>query len=325
MRLPPALLAGLLLLLAPLTGCIVPENMSELREELGYASVEIPDVVAKARASTLEPRVNETVSFTATVDGITQEAAEIAWNLDGAEATGSTVDHVWLTPGVATVELTVTGPDGQVATDAIELTVHDNAPPTPVITVETGEPLLAGEPITLTATDSMDPDGDVLGHTWTIDGTQAGTGPRIEASLTPGLHEVTLTTSDGLNEVTAFRSLAVAQPFSETGSLEMASTERSIGFTVHQGASLLEVTLDHSTRLGFDDVDLVLLDSQGEEVTASRTEPEIGSSQAGEAISLDGSSLPPGAYTLEAQLVRGTAAQVTIEGVLTYSPLPTTT
>lgn len=313
-----AILALALMLTAPLSGCIVPENMTALREELGYASVELPDVVAKARASTLTPRVHEDVTLTAEVEGLPLENATIEWTLGDTTRAGPSITHAFTQPGPVPVNLTVSG-DGSAAHDALTLTVEENARPTAEITLPPASSLVAGETVTLSASSSSDPDGDELTYAWTIDGTPTGTGPTLEHAFDAGVHQVKLTVSDGLEAVAAFQQVPVEERLAAAGNLSATEDTMSTSFEVREGIEGLEVTLEHTTTLGADDVDLLLLDDAGETVASASTEPSPGTSTAKERLSLPGSELSPGPYTLEARLERGANATVSLTGTLTYA------
>lgn len=321
------LIVALVLLAAPLAGCVVPENMTALREDLGYASVDLPDVVAKARASTLTPRVQEPVTLTADVEGIALRNATIHWSVDGEQAAGRTIERSFGEPGPVPVNLTVEGPEGTAAHDALTLEVRENAVPVPAISIEDAGSLTEGDRVTISGLGSADADGDALTYTWVVDGEQVSTEPQFERTVTAGVHEVKLVVGDGLEESVAFDSYAVARPIAASGEATVDDPVLPIPLDVQEGASGLEATLVHSSHAGVDDVQLVLVGPDGDEVAASRGAPEPGASQGEETIAVDGDALVPGSYSLQARLDRGASATVTIEGVLTYSALarPTST
>lgn len=316
---PTLLLAGLLLLPA-VTGCIVPENMTVLKEELGYASVDLPDVVVRIQAEDTQPRVDVPIELTARIDGIAAVATNVTWRLGhGQEAYGPTIEHAWITPGPVTVNVTVTPPEGPPAYDAMTIRVHDNQAPLPAITVEDRGTLVDGDMAVLSAVESTDPDGDPLVHTWTLDG-EAFEGPRIERQVTAGLHDVELTTSDGFTEVTVFDTFAVDLPIQREARLDLQGSTVEVPVQVETGVEALQVNLTHTTTAGMDDVRLALLDADGEVVAEAQSEPSPGTSEATEHLEVDGRELAAGTYTLKAELVRGSQAEVTIDGILDYEP-----
>lgn len=311
------ILAVAVLLSAPMAGCIVPENMTALREELGYASVEPVELAATARASTLTPRVAEEVTLTAEIEGAPLANASITWRVGDDTFSGRSLELDFEAPGTVPVNLTVEA-DGAVAHDAITLTVQENHPPTAVITVPARDTLVAGKTATLSGTSSTDPDGDTLEHAWEIDGEPIGAGATVEHAFTPGLHEIKLTVSDGLETVVAFDTVAAAERFDAAGNLSLTEDVLTHGLEVGTGVAELAVTLTHTTRLGVDDVDLVLLDADGEPVAAASTSPAPGASTASERLTVPGGDLDAGAYTLETRLERGASSTVTLEGTIAY-------
>lgn len=316
---PTLLLAGLLLLPA-LTGCIVPENMTVLKEELGYASVELPDVIVRIRADDTQPRVDVPVELTAVIEGVPAVATNVTWRLgQGQIAYGSTVQHAWSSPGPVDVNVTVQPPEGPPAYDSLTIHVHDNQPPLPAITVEDREDLQDGDMVVLSAVESSDPDGDPLVHTWTLDGDTLE-GPRVERQVTAGLHDVQLVTSDGWTEVTVFDTFGVDLPITRQARLSVQAPTAEVPVEIQEGATSLTADLVHSTTLGLDDVRLSLLDAEGEVVAQAHSEPDLGASQATEHLEVDGTDLSPGAYTLKAELVRGVQAEVTLDGLIAYEP-----
>lgn len=321
MRLPHVL--AVMLIAGPFAGCLVPENMTELREELGYASVELPDVVVKARATTIEPRVEEPVTFTAVLEGTVPEGTPLSWDFgDGGTAADPEVVHAWKAPGTYDVRVTADVAALGPVEDRLTVTVLDNGAPLPVITVEDRDGLVEGETVVLSASASRDQDGDPLTFTWEIDGGEPLSGERVELPLPAGLHRARLTAHDGFVETVTFETFGVALPLDAPGSLSLLSDTGRVSFSALPGASGLEVTLTHATTLGLDDVDLVLLDASGAELARSATTPSLLAGEATE--SLTTGALEEGTYTLEARLVRGLGGSYAIEGVLTYSPLPAT-
>lgn len=312
----------LLLAGSSLAGCVVPENMGALREELGYASVERPDLVVKARASTLTPTIGEPVNLTADVTGLPLRAVEVSWTVNETTYEGPTTKLAFDEPGTRTVHVQAVGPNGTKAQDEIELDVRPNTPPVPELVVEDRKQLTTEQPVVLRATGSTDPDGDELSFDWTLDGEPIEAGPRLERTLAAGPHAVELRVSDGLVERTVHEAFAVAQPVHHEVTLGLERTSAQFTLGVGPSAKQLDVRLNHSTHAGIDDVNLTLLGPEGTVVARSDTSPEPGESRGQETLSVDGDQLAPRAHTLQVELARGTEATVTVEGVLMYSPLP---
>lgn len=316
------LVASLLLVLSATSGCIVPEDMPALREELGYASVEQPDLVVKARATTLTPTVEQPVELSAEIEGLPLDAVELTWDVNGTTYEQATIEVSFAQPGTHPVELTATGPNGTSAEDAIQIEAIPNQAPEPELRVEDAGELWAHEPVVVRAEGSTDPDGDELSYDWRLDGEPVDAGPVLEADLEAGPHHVAVTVSDGHAEATREESFAVDQLLDREANLTAQDTETR--FTVPVAASLETATLEltHTTQAGLDTVNFTLLTPDGEALVSTQTDPAPGDSQANQRIELDAEALEAQPHTLVLSLERGTEAVATIEGVFTYSPLP---
>ena len=132
----------------------------------------------------------------------------------GHEA-GSTIDIVPDANFSGETEVTVTVTDNLYPADShsvsFMLTVngHQDAP-TAVVTAS-AESITEGESITLDASNSMDPDGDVISYKWTGPGTIADDGAvsTSVSGLTVGSHTFTLTVSDGVDSASSDVSVTV--------------------------------------------------------------------------------------------------------------------
>lgn len=314
-----ATLAIAVLLMAPLTGCLVPQNMTQLREDLGYASVDRPELVVKARASSMAPTVNETVTLTADVEGVPPANASVTWTIDGQAREGRTVETVFETPG--TVEASATASvDDVTASDTITLDVTPNRAPVPSIDLPDRGSLTDTEPVRLDGQASSDPDGDALSYAWTVDGEAVGQSETVDVDLDPGVHRATLTVDDGLVDATQQTQFAVDQVLAAEGTVSTGDDTMAVGFEVREGAEGLEVAFEHTTTAGMDDVDLTLVDADGTPVATASGEPEPGASTASQTLEASADELAPGAYTLEATLERGTDAELSWEGAVAYAP-----
>lgn len=313
-----ATLTVAVLLMAPLSGCLVPQNMTQLREDLGYASVDRPDLVVKARASSMTPVVNETVSLTGDVEGVPLSNATVTWTIDGEPREGRTVEAVFEEPGPVNATVTASA-DDVTASDSITLDVVANRAPVPSIEIPDRERLADDAPVRLDGQPSTDPDGDALTYAWTVDGEPVGEEATVELDLDPGVHRATLTVHDGIAEATEEVAFAVDQVLATEGTVSAEDDTLAVGLEVRQGVEALEVAFEHTTAAGVDDVDLTLVDADGEPVVTANDEPEAGASTASGTLEASSSDLAPGAYTLEATLERGTSADVTWEGTLAYA------
>lgn len=318
-----SLALGLVLLLATpgLAGCVVPEDMPALREELGYAEVDRPELVVRARASDHAPTVGEPVNLSAEVEGSPTRAVDVTWDVNGTEREGLQTSVRFDEPGRQPVRVEAVGPNGTRASDRLVLEVEPNAAPEPALAVE-GEDHRVGEPVAISAAGSRDADGDELSYDWWLDGEPVEAGPRLERALPAGAHEVRVRVSDGLEARSTSRAFAVDHPIHHEANLTLTRTAARLTVPVEPGLASAEIELVHSTRAGLDDVNLTLRTAAGEVLARSDTPPEPGAERARERLTLDGADAEPGPHTVVAHLDRGVGASLTIEGVFTYSPLP---
>jgi hypothetical protein len=309
------------LLLASAAGCIVPEDMPALREDLGYASVDRPDLVVKARASTQTPTVEEPVQLSAETEGVDLSAVELTWDVNGTTHEGPTTEVAFPTAGSYPVELAAEGPNGTRATDRITIEAQPNQPPSPDLRIE-GDALWADSPVVLRADGSTDPDGDELTYEWRIDDEPVEAEAVLETQLGPGPHSVQLSVSDGHATETVERDFAVDDRVRHQANLTLI--DDSAEFTLPVAASLdqAELRLTHSTQEGVDQVNLTVQAADGSPVASVVTDPGPGASEASAQLALEGEALAAEPHTLVLRLEQGSEAMATIEGVFTYSPLP---
>jgi len=310
-------------LLAAGAGCIVPEDMPALREELGYASVDQPDLVVKARASTQTPTVDEAVELTAETEGLPIDAAEITWDVNGTTHEGPAVETSFADAGAHPVTVEASGPNGTQATDAIEIQVQANQPPEAAVSID-AEQLQAGETVAIRAEASTDPDGDELTYEWRVDDEPVDAGPVLETELRAGPHSVAVTVTDGYAEDTAERTFAVDDRFRHQANLSLTDSSTQFPVSVADGLAEAEIALTHSTTQGADTVNLTLQDDDGAAIANVVTDPGPGSDEARAQLVLDGDQLAAEPHTLIVELDQGSETMATIEGVFTYSPLPST-
>ena len=123
-----------------------------------------------------------------------------AWDLgDGATASGAQVEHTFDAPGTYTVRLTVTDDDGRTASTSQDVTVV-LAPPVASFGLTSGM-----RTVTVDATASSDPDGEVVAWSWSFGDGATASGPTATHTYrTAGTHTVSLTVTDdsGLTSTT---------------------------------------------------------------------------------------------------------------------------
>ncbi len=308
------ILAVTLLLTAPLAGCIVPQNMQALREDLGYASLDPLEIDLTIRAETTTPSLEQPVRFTAEIQGAPD--ANVTWSIqDEPTHNGTTLEHRFQEPGLHTLHATARTPNAT-AHDTINVTVQDNQAPQANITLPNHDALTTDDPVTLSAEASTDPDGDPLTYRWTHDGDEIGTRERIQLQPGPGLHTVHLTVQDDHDVDTATQRFTVDQPLSEQATLTPTNDTHTLTLTAHESIHQLHLELDHTTTLGLETIQITLLD-EDEPLATATTDPDPGASSAHATLTSD--ELTPGAYVLEATLERGLQTDLTLEGTLAYA------
>jgi PKD repeat protein len=115
---------------------------------------------------------------------------------DGGTASGRMVEHAYRAPGVYEVTLTVRDDSGaplNVARDRLLVTV--NALPL----ADAGPDLIVapGQDFVLDGSGSVDPDGRIVLHRWTLPDGATATGERVGHAIDrPGLHRIGLTVAD---------------------------------------------------------------------------------------------------------------------------------
>ncbi len=120
---------------------------------------------------------------------------------DGTTATGVTVEHTYPAPGSYTITLAVTDNEGATATNTQPLNVEQsgftpNMPPVAHITPNVTE---GTAPLTVTFAggNSLDHDGTVVGHDWTLGDGATSTAPTVVHNYTAsGLFTITLVVTD---------------------------------------------------------------------------------------------------------------------------------
>ncbi|HEX3018749.1 MAG TPA: PKD domain-containing protein, partial [Chitinispirillaceae bacterium] len=121
------------------------------------------------------------------------------WNFgDEKTGTGSTVSHVYSTPGTYTVTLTVEDGNGNSDSKSVLITVTQ--PQRPPVASFTANPTGGDAPLNVEfdGTASSDPDGDPLSFAWNFGDEKTGTGSTVShVYSTPGTYTVTLTVEDG--------------------------------------------------------------------------------------------------------------------------------
>ncbi|NIN33952.1 MAG: PKD domain-containing protein, partial [Gammaproteobacteria bacterium] len=152
---------------------------------------------------------------------------------DSSNATGSVVDHAYADDGNYTVTLTVTDDDG--ATDSVSATKTVlNKSPVASFT-ESAATVYTGNSINFNASDSYDPDGNIINYLWDFGDGSNTTGEVASHSYTDdGNYTVTLTVTDddgAADSATSLKTVLNRSPVATfTESSETVYTSETITF-----------------------------------------------------------------------------------------------
>ena len=139
---------------------------------------------------------NEVITFDASGSYDLDGSVSYFWDFgDGITATGVSVTHAYADDGFYTVALTVTDDDGATDSDAATKTVLNRFP----VALFTANATIVkeGEVIHFDASESYDPDGDIVSYFWDFgDGTNATEVMVDYAYVEDGNYTVTLTVTD---------------------------------------------------------------------------------------------------------------------------------
>ncbi|MFC7133201.1 MULTISPECIES: PKD domain-containing protein [Salinibaculum] len=167
-----------------------------------------------------QPKPGEEATFLADASDPDGEVVAYAWQIDGQRISGGSEFAVYLPEAREyDVRLTVTDDDGAVAATSETISVTDsssNQPPTVAISTAPTE-VTPGEAITLTA-EASDPDGEITGYTWRVDGTRVGEGPSLQYAVDePGEYAVEVVAVDDEGaRTTASRTVTAEETESPT-------------------------------------------------------------------------------------------------------------
>jgi PKD repeat protein len=123
---------------------------------------------------------------------------------DPAPATGMTVEHNYVHPGVYLVKLTVTDDKGKMNYERIAITVTN---PSPVASFSIGDDSpTVGDEISFTAESSYDPNGTIVSYEWNFGDGDTGTGAETTHAYSDiGYYIVILTVTDNDGATTVVR------------------------------------------------------------------------------------------------------------------------
>mgnify|MGYP000259455493 CR=1 FL=1 len=214
---------------------------------------------AKATASPSTVKVGEDVILTGS-DSNDQDGSitKYEWDVTGEgsiDATNETITRAFKRPGTHEVTLTVTDEEGNTDTDTTTVEVA-SGPPVANISLSSSV-VEVGERVTLTGSNSTDPDGSITKYEWDVTGE--GSIDATEETITrvfkeSGTHTVTLTITDsGGNTDTIQRQVTVVEQTAPTVSLTAINGNNSavtppVGQTIHtNGTATFDVAANGTT------------------------------------------------------------------------------
>jgi PKD repeat protein len=168
--------------------------------------------------------------------------ARYEWDVDGNGTfrvdTGSvpTLTTQWATPGTRSVRLRVTDIDGATGVATVNVNVQ-NRPPVAVLSVPT--PAIVGQPATISAAGSYDPDGTIVRYQWDLDNsgtfaTDTGTVPQVQQTYAaPGTRTVRVRVTDDYGATTVdtkTMTITIAPVASFTATPNPTSLHRPVAF-----------------------------------------------------------------------------------------------
>jgi PKD repeat protein len=207
----------------------------------GRLGLDVGDPVASFTFTPADPVNGELVRFTdtSTDDGT---IASRSWDFDdGSTSTAQNPSHTFAAPGEYTVSLTVTDDEGRTDTDVQVITVGADPVPTASFTV-TPTSGVAGQPLEVDASASIDHDGSIDSYLWDFgDGTN-GIGVSTTHQYSKiGTYRIVLTVTDNDgNTDTSLRDVAVLAP---SGAQPPTAKFTYEPFTITEGSTVRFIDL----------------------------------------------------------------------------------
>jgi len=181
---------------------------------------------------------NEIIKFNASASyDLDGTIVTYSWDFgDGNVATGVFVEHSYVDDGAYNVTLTVTDDDN--ATDTATSTKYVwNRPPVANFT-ESAETISTGEVVSFNASESYDPDGDIISYFWDFGDGANSTDVLVEhAYADDGVYIVTLTVTDDDGSTATVTSIKTVLNRPPDASFTVSATTVLTGVAVHFDAS----------------------------------------------------------------------------------------
>jgi len=308
--------------------------MGDLKETLGVKAPPPPVPIydpplAKAQANATEALVGSPISFLS--DG-TKDPQKLPldyeWDFaDGQRAKGAYATHAFAAPGEYGVKLYVTNLGGLTDEDVLLIRIAplDRAP-TAAIRVLGADGVATlrtttNAPLTFDGIAS-DPEGAPLSYEWSFgDGATAHDASETHAYAKPGHYDARLKVTDRAGSSAAStQRIAVDMTASANGAFEPAgASQADTPVFVASTARSLAITLEFPAGAGLNDLEIVVLDANGEEIARSGEEPAPGAADAAARVLSISEFSAPGDWVVRVLRERGLAVEWTLDIMETVS------
>lgn len=183
--------------------------------------------IAIVSASTQDGPAPLTVQFDSSGSSDDNGISERLWDFgDDTRTSGPVgVSHTFESPGIYTTTLTVKDEQGESATAAVEIIVRENV--APVAQFNVSGQLQVGQNITFDASDSADPDGDIVDWIWQFGDGNSGSGQSVAHSYSAAATvDVSLTVLDnsGATHSTSQTLVITAAPEPPEASIDVTTS-----------------------------------------------------------------------------------------------------
>jgi PKD repeat protein len=161
-----------------------------------------------------------------------------SWNFgDGSTSAAQSPNHIYASPGVYTVSLTVT--DARGATDTTWRTVTIHGPPSAALAINPARPT-AGAPVVFSGSASSEPFGSISSYSWTFGDGSTGSGASVSHRYSkPGIYTVTLRITDAAGAgAAASTTVQVKNPAITAVSVRKGTKAERVTLTVSGGGTL---------------------------------------------------------------------------------------
>ncbi len=240
----------------------VTDNRQERRSTVSVIEIREPRLpIARFTFFPIEPRVGEDVRFDASNSAAPDsQIIQYEWDFNGdgeSDQRGLKVSYLFLSPGKYSVTLTVIDNRAQRNRFGQEIHVRPkpvNQAPIARMTASNLTPII-GQSIVLDASDSYDPDGQIIRYEWDFDGDGKSDKATTDSRLTHtfsllGRYDVSVAVFDNHGVSSSFKLIIQVTKPSVTPFLS-ASIAKLGSLSLYQGAIGLPLNREIAGELGF--------------------------------------------------------------------------